>query len=128
MFRMFLTVTDYTQPIDGFLDKLSFGGMMLLRGLLTVFGVLLILWGSIELFHYICARLTRDNKVAPAPSAAAPTKPAVATPASAPAAPAAAADQTELIAVITAAIAAAQGDDSCGGFRVVSFKRIQNHK
>ena len=36
-----LEVTNYTQPIDGFTDKLAFGGQMVLIGMSVVFSAIL---------------------------------------------------------------------------------------
>ena len=118
-------------------DKLSLSGVMLLRGMGTVFMVLIILWFVLGIFGKVFggAEKNAEKQTAPAkpqkkeaPKAAEQTKNA---PAAAPApvsAPAAAQDDTELIAVITAAIAAYQSasGQSCLPFRVVSFTRKNN--
>ncbi|MBO7762969.1 MAG: OadG family protein [Clostridia bacterium] len=93
-------------------DGVAYGLQMLLVGMLIVFAVLSLLWLSLELSGKIFRNLS------------ATTKPAVekkAEPAPA-AAPVAASDDTELIAVLTAAIAAMESAPAAR-FRVVSFKR-----
>ncbi len=101
-------------------DKMALGGQVMLLGIGTVFAVLAILWGLVELLHLILSPLSGEKKKkskepAPAPVEAAPAP----VPASAPA------DDLEIIAVITAAVAAASGS-SPSSFRVVSFKRANN--
>ena len=120
-------------------EKFSLSGEMLLRGLGTVFMVLLILFVVLKVFGSVFAgEETKAAKQAEAAKAAkkeaakkAEPKPApapAAAPAQAPAPAPAAQDDRELIAVITAAIAAYQ---SASGqptlpFRVVSFTRKNN--
>lgn len=94
-----------------------------LLGMGMVFAVLLILWGVLAIFKLV---FKKDTK-APAEKATAEEKTAAPTPVTT-AAPAAV-DDGELIAVITAAVAAyrasEEGTDASevGGFRVVSFRR-----
>ena len=112
---MFLAI-DYTKPIENVGDKFAFGGQMLLIGMSVVFSVLVILWGALELFHLIVAKVTNaaEKKKAapeedlPAPTVTAPTD----------------ADDDELIAVLAAAIAAAETEAPGKSFRVVSFRRV----
>ena len=117
-------------------EKFSLSGEMLLRGLGTVFMVLIILWVVLVIFGKVFATDEKkpEKKAAPAPApkteapkAAAPAKSASApAPVPAPAAPAQ--DDKELIAVITAAIAAYQSASGQPNlpFRVVSFTRKNN--
>ena len=95
-------------------------GEMILLGMGMIFTVLAILWAILSIFKLVFVGkeqkpATPKVEVAPAPRAPAVEKPvAVSAPA----------DDTQLIAVLTAAIAAyrsAEGETS--GFRVVSFKR-----
>ena len=107
-------------------DVFKNGGAYALVGLLTVFVVLAIIWGLLELFHIICHG--KKPKKQNAPVIQVPTTPPVPAPAStdmAETAPAQTQDQDdeEIIAVIAAAIAAAQNESPLGSFRVVSFKR-----
>ena len=114
-------------------EKLSLSGEMLLRGLGTVFMVLIILWVVLMVFGRVFGAAEKK----PAAPAQAPKKetPKAAAPASAPApaavpaaAPVSAQDDKELIAVITAAIAAYQSASGQPNlpFRVVSFTRKNN--
>ncbi len=103
-----------TQKDAPFVDRLSYGGQMLLIGLLIVFAVLTLLWLSLELFNIISQRLLNKEASPAAPKAA----PAPKVKAEAPRAT----DDLELIAVLTAAIAASEAAPATR-FRVVSFKR-----
>ena len=105
---------DLSKPIDGFMDKLTYGGQMLLIGMATVFSVLILLWVALVLFKLFFhdlphrSKATKEVKADLAPVFQAP----------------AASDNDEIIAVIAAAIATAESE--CSGnkqFRVVSFKR-----
>ena len=105
---------DISKPIEGFGDKLLYGGQMLLIGMLTVFGVLATLWITLIIFklcfHDLAHKRTaaKEIKADPVPVYQAPV----------------ASDDDEIIAVIAAAIATAESE--CGSnkqFRVVSFKR-----
>ncbi len=113
MFSFYLAAAETEMALG---DKLALGGQVSLLGMGTVFAVLAILWGLVELMHLLLTGVTG----APAPSKAE-------TPAAAPvtAAPAAAANDLEIVAVITAAVAAASGS-SPSSFRVVSFKRAND--
>ena len=92
------------------------------RGVVTVFAVLCIVWGAlvvIRIFlHDIPARRAAAKEQAPAAPAApvAPPAPVVAS-----------TDDTLLVAILTAAVAAfrAEEGDSDTGFRVVSFNRTK---
>ena len=111
---------DYTKPLGSVAEKLALGGKMLLMGMGVVFAVLLLIWGSLELFHYLFATLPEQMK---AKASAKEDEAKAAEPA--PAAPIAVAPtaDTELVAVITAAIAASE-NAPVGSFRVVSFRRV----
>lgn len=142
-----LEVTDYTKPIESTADKLAFGGQMLLIGLGIVFGVLILLWLSLELFRLLFSALpetegfkgliakcnafrrfrreaapAKESKPAPAPKPKKEKKKAQEPVKEAPAA-LASVDNTELVAVLAAAIAASE-DAPIGSFRVVSFRRV----
>lgn len=108
-------VLDAAGEAQTFAEKMAVGGQVTLLGMGTVFAVLILLWGVIELLHFALSRTT--NKKAPAPvseTAAPPVKAAPKT------------DDGELVAVIAAAIAAAEGV-SPTSFRVVSFKRANKN-
>ncbi len=128
---------DYTRPIESVGEKLLFGGQMLLIGIGVVFSVLVLLWLSLELFRIVCdkmkgedgsfslANLTKAREPKPEIPEPKPAKPAKAEKKAAPPAPAPtpASSDTEIIAVITAAIAASE-NAPLGSFRVVSFRRV----
>ena len=114
--------------------RLSLAGLMVLEGVGMVFLVLAILWIVLLIFKAIFYKdPAKADKTAekPAPAKAeAPVKKSA--PAPAPVAmPAPAADDAQLIAVITAAVAAAIESDPAltsqfaSGFRVVSFKKTE---
>ncbi len=108
-------------------EKFSLSGEMLLRGMGTVFMVLIILWLILKIFGAVFGGTTKEKpQSAPAPKAAKAEAPA---PAPAPVQTAAPAqDDSQLIAVITAAIAAYQSESGKPNlpFRVVSFTRKNN--
>ena len=106
------------QPIEGFMDKLLYGGQMLLIGMATVFSVLVLLWGCLVVFKIVfhdlpAKRSEADNGsskfVAPTPVVAEPV--------------AASSNNDEIVAAIAAAIAAAESESSGLKFKVVSFRR-----
>ncbi len=101
-------------------EKFTEGGKVLLIGMATVFAVLSLIWFCLYLTRLLLAAITGTGKEEKAAPVAQPAP----TPVS-PVAPAPATAEGELIAVITAAIAAAETE--CGnrtGFRVVSFHRV----
>ena len=108
-------------------EKFSLSGEMLLRGMGTVFMVLIILFVILKIFGAVFGGATKEKpQSAPAPKAAKAEAPA---PAPAPVQTAAPAqDDSQLIAVITAAIAAYQSESGKPNlpFRVVSFTRKNN--
>ena len=94
-------------------DKVSYGLQTMLLGMGVIFAVLIILWAVLGVFKLVFAKPARKEEK---PAAPAPV-PVVEAP---PAAPAA--DDAELVAVITAAIASML-DAPQTSFRVVSFRR-----
>lgn len=113
-----------------FAERAGYAGGVTLLGMATIFIVLSILWGVVELLHRALHR--GDQKTAPAEAKAAPAPAPVPAPAPK-AAPAPvrtpAAGDDALVAVITAAVAAAMAEEGyAGGFRVVSFRRTQNRR
>ena len=120
---MLFAEIDKALPIKGVGNILSYGASRLLIGMGIVFGVLIVLWLSLELLRLVCYDLPNKKKNA----SSAPKAASAPAPAPAPAAPAViASEDDEIAAVIAAAIAAAQaecGNSSCK-FRAVSFKRI----
>lgn len=115
-------------------DKFSLSGTMLLRGMGTVFMVLVILWGCLSLFKVFSApekpvktpkpeaksAPAEEKKPAPAPAAEKPA--AVPAPAQT--------DDAAVIAAICAAIEAYRAEEGLSGlpYRVVSFKRKNGRK
>lgn len=127
MFSFLLDAANIRQvPHDTIGDKLAVGGEVTLRGMATVFAVLILIWFLVELLHLLLGEKNNAPKKeivteTITPTESAPDEPLPVEDAiSAPAAP-----DYELIAVITAAIAAASGS-SPSSFRVVSFKRANN--
>ena len=109
-------------PYETLADKLAVGGEVTLRGMGTVFAVLIMIWGMVEFLHLILGEKKKSPKKAKIKTVHIEEKAVEEAPAPT---PATAADDYELIAVITAAIAAASGS-SPNSFRVVSFKRANN--
>lgn len=99
-------------PDITFGEKMLLGGQVTLLGMGTVFSVLVLLWGLVELLHLLLA--PKKSKALPekAPETVIPET-------------ASETDDREIVAAITAAIAAATGR-APSSFRVVSFKRANN--
>ncbi len=107
-------------------ERLALAGQMTLLGMGMVFAVLAVLWGVLVIFKLIFAKPEKKAKPAPVAPKAEPVvvpEPVVAPTVS---------NDAELIAVLTAAIAAyeaSQGNEVApGGFRVVSFRRANGGK
>lgn len=116
-FLLQIAESQYSSPIiktAGFLDTLSFGAQMLLLGMGAVFCVLCIIWLCLSIFNLVFGKERAVKKETAAESNSEPTV--------TPVAPSPDTDE-EIIAVIAAAIAMAEGDDTGTKFRVVSFKR-----
>ena len=113
-------INDFSQKIVDFenfdpsqlTDALTFGGAMLLIGMLTIFAVLIILWAFLSVFKAVFHETSGKAKV----KLEATPAPVQSSVASAPA-------DGELVAVIAAAIAMAEAENSGLKFRVVSFRR-----
>ena len=101
---------DISKPIEGFGDKLLYGGQTLLIGMATVFSVLILLWLALTVFKLVFTKRNTSEKTETTP---APIAAPVVT----------ANDDEEIVAVIAAAIAMAESESSGVKFRVVSFKR-----
>ena len=106
-------------------EKMTKAGMNTLMGMGVVFVVLIFIAWVIDLFKYISVfenKLKAKNAPAPAPAPAAAPAPV--------AAPVVEeeeyVDDTELISVIAAAIAASEGKTSANGLVVRSIKRVPN--
>ena len=125
--QLLLSATpDYSKPIENFGDRVSMTFEMLLRGMGTIFFVLILLWFILAVFSKV---IHRDQPKVAAPKApkatsAAPKAQAAPMPVTAPAAQT---DDAALVAAITAAIAAYL-DQPTTSFRVVSFKRTGKKK
>ena len=105
-----------TSRDNPFGEKMAFGATTFFIGIAAVFAVLIIIWicliGLKFLLHDIPAQRKSEKEakpqaVAPAPVVAAPVKN----------------NDEEIVAVIAAAIAMAESEESGLKFRVVSFKR-----
>ena len=102
---------DYTKPIEGFTNKLQFGGMMVLIGMVAVFSVLFIIYLSLVLFKFAFgSKRTEKTEDIPAPAVVYRS--------------ARQASEDEVIAVIAAAIATAEAENPGKQFKVVSFRRV----
>ena len=105
-------------------ERLALAGEMLIMGMVTVFAVLAFLWGVLAIFKFVFARPQKKQV----------TKPAKSEPIEEPATVAEEpqTDDGELVAVITAAVAAyiasEEPDAAPNGFRVVSFRRASSGK
>ena len=113
-------VMDYSKPLE-FSEAIGYGLQTALLGMGVIFVVLSILMIVLIAFKFIFYKQPKTEKKAAPVKVEAPVPAPVAAPAPAPAEPAAA-DDAELVAVITAAIAAMM-DAPQTSFRVVSFKR-----
>ena len=116
-FLLSIAKEDYGTAIietKGFAETLGFGGQIVLIGMATVFAVLVIimlaLYAFKVVFHDIPAKKASPNVEADEAIEAAPVQTA-------------ATDDYEIIAVIAAAIAAAESESNGVKFRVVSFKK-----
>ena len=119
MMNVFALAADNAAELT-FAERLSTAGIVSLQGMLTIFLVLSILWGAVELMHFVLVG-RKEKKATETVEESAPvvkSAPAVES------APVAVADDGAIVAAITAAIAAQLASDGyTGGFRVVSFKR-----
>ena len=97
-------------------DAFIFGISVLLIGMVTVFSVLCILWvfliGFKLIFHDLPAKRKANKKATPVATVVDKKVEASTT------------DDGEIIAVIAAAIAAAESENNGMKFKVVSFKRV----
>ena len=110
---VFLTATGTL----GFGERASTAGIVTLQGMLTIFLVLSILWGAIEIMHRILHKDKKEKAKTESAPAAAPAP--VVTPA-----PVEVQDDGAIIAAITATIMAMRSESGeSSAFRVVSFKR-----
>ena len=116
-------ITDFNQAIVNFenfdLSQLGnaavFGGAILLIGMLTIFIVLIIIWFALALFKFAFHDLAAKRSVSRSAESAGEAE--------APLPVIQAAEDSEIIAVIAAAIAMAESESSGRKFKVVSFRR-----
>ena len=109
-------------------ERLELAGQMTLLGMVMIFAVLGLLWGVLVVFQRIMTRDTANPaeapKAAPVPAPVAEAVPVTAV----------SNDDEVIAAVIAAAVAAymaGEGNTEAaynGGFRVVSFRRVQGGK
>ena len=96
-----------------FLDALIYGGQTVLIGIATVFAVLVIIMLTLFLFKLFFYDLTNQKSAAPVIV----SEPEITAP------EALSSSNDEIVAVIAAAIAAAESESRGAQFRVVSFRR-----
>lgn len=126
----------YNPPHETFSEKLSLAGEMLLRGMGTVFLVLIVLWGIIELFSYAFTAGERSGKSKEAEKTSQPVKktesvPTVSEEVASVSTEEEAVEETPtvddgaVVAAIMAAIEAYRREEGTYNlpYRVVSFKR-----
>ena len=103
------------QKIENIGEIFSYGGKMLLLGMLTVFSVLIVIWVALILFKYFFHDIANRSQNT-AKNVSIPIQDTVRS---------ADSNDDEIVAVITAAIATAEAETADLGikFRVVSFKR-----
>ncbi len=95
-------------------ERASKAGTVSLLGMLAIFGVLALLWGAIELFHFGITAAQNKKAKQPDENKEVTQLPSVKE----------TADDGALVAAITAAITAARAEEgNTTGFRVVSFRR-----
>ncbi len=112
-YMMLTNTMDYSQPIEGVADKLSFGGMMVLVGVGAVFAVLTIIWLALTIFSTVFKSIS-ENKQKKELEAEPVVEPVAVT----------ANNDEEIVAVIAAAIAMAESESNGVKFKVVSFRRV----
>lgn len=104
---------DKTQELPSLLDKLLYGGEILLIGLGTVFAVLILLWITLVAFKYVFKNFS-GSKTGEETAPEAVVQQAIVT----------SQQNEEIVAAIAAAIAMAESESSSGlKFKVVSFRR-----
>jgi Na+-transporting methylmalonyl-CoA/oxaloacetate decarboxylase gamma subunit len=117
-------ILDFSKPIVDFSnfefsqlgDALVFGGAIMLIGMVTIFAILCLLWLCLILFrvffHDIPEKRLEKKQKAASLAVSDTTEETNTT------------DDSEIIAVIAAAIAMAESEDNGLKFRVVSFRRV----
>lgn len=111
-------------------ERFSYAGEMTLLGMLMIFAVLGVLWGILAMFKVVFSGSTKKVKTKAPDAVASAVAEAAAASAEVEVAPVAVAESSdeELVAILTAAVAAYMGSEEApaftGGFRVVSFRRV----
>ena len=110
-------------------ERLSYAGEMTLLGMLMVFSVLAILWVVLSLFKVLFAKNTDTPKTHKADDEAVQ----VTAPAANVEQPVSSTNDDQLVAILTAAVAAYISSEEpsaaySGGFRVVSFRRADGKR
>lgn len=117
-------ITDYSKPIIDYSNfdtsqlgqAAGFGGAMVLIGMMTIFAVLCLLWACLVIFKIVFHDIPeKKKKIAAKNVDLLENVPEVVTTSS---------QDEEIVAVIAAAIAMAESEESETKFKVVSFKRI----
>ena len=96
-----------------FSEAVSYGGFMVLVGMVTIFAVLGIIWLALLVFKYFCHDLANKKSAAPTVNKAPEPQQTVTS----------TSQDEEIVAAIAAAIAMAESESDGIKFRVVSFKR-----
>lgn len=105
-------------------ERITEAGMVTLMGMCAVFLVLILLWGCIEVMHRLIGVREESNSDRQTAAGAETVTDAVAENGDRADAAPAGDENDRLVAVITAAVAAAMAEEGCSkGFRVVSFQR-----
>ena len=111
--NMLLISSEKYGDVLNFGEALEFGGMMIILGMTAVFAVLGIIWAILTVFKSVFGSINAKEKPAKVKE-----EPTVAP------APVYTSQDTEIVAVIAAAIAMAESESGNGAkFRVVSFRR-----
>lgn len=135
MLHNLLQTVALTTPEESFSFRASTAGIVSLQGMLTIFLVLTIIWGAIEIMHRLLSKNDDPKPAKPKKveknldTAPTPNADDAAIAAAIAAALAASEDEGATVAAITAAISAALAEDGyTGNFRVVSFKRAATNR
>lgn len=125
---LFTALNKYQDVIDSGMfspERWALAGEMIIVGMGMVFAVLIVLWVVLTVFKLIFAKPEPKEKAEPTAKAAPVAAPE-------PVAVKEQTDDTELIAILTAAIVAYEAGNgnevAPGGFRVVSFRRANGGK
>lgn len=101
-------------------EKALVGLQVVAIGMGVVFGVLILLIGILQIFKLFAVKKPKEAPQQAAPAPAAAPAPVTAPPVTV---SANASDEAQIVAIATAAIAAARGESECA-FNVISIKKI----